>query len=238
MMHDLEEIRSKTLHLMDTLGRQQLGRSLRDAGWTFRFDRARRRMGACRWSTDGRHKILSLSRHYALLNGWRVMEDVARHEIAHALDYETRGRSDHGRAWKTWARRCGADPSRLYEGGDLRAAEGRYVGRCPHCGAERTFYRLPKRSYACRACCDRHSGGRYTNRFRLVLYDRKTSRKVETADERKRPTSKYTGTCPRCGTQVGFARKVKRPYACAACCSRYADGTFDARFAYVIRQNY
>jgi predicted SprT family Zn-dependent metalloprotease len=163
---------------MEALGRAHLGRSLQEAGWGFRFDRAKRRMGACRWNARGDTKILSLSRYFCHAAGWAVMEDVARHEIAHALDVETRGHSDHGPTWKRWARACGADPTRLYEGKALAAVASRYAGRCPHCGAEQPFYRRPKRRYACRACCDRYEGGRYADRFRLVLYDRRTGTPV------------------------------------------------------------
>ncbi len=82
------------------------------------------------------------------------MEDVARHEIAHAIDFETRGRSGHDHVWKEWARRCGADPSRVYEGELLDDPTSPYVGRCRHpgCGYSRPFYRAVTATYLCPRC--------------------------------------------------------------------------------------
>lgn len=42
--------------------------------------------------------------------------DTIRHEIAHALDCNTRGKSDHGPEWQKWANKLGAIPSRVYRG--------------------------------------------------------------------------------------------------------------------------
>ena len=64
---------------MDELGQENLGASLQELGWAFRFDRAKRRLGACK---GGKAKVISLSRYYVQEKGWEVMEDVARHEIA------------------------------------------------------------------------------------------------------------------------------------------------------------
>ena len=113
---------------------------------------------------------------------------------------------------------------------------------------------MPKRAYACRTCCDRFSRGQFSDRFRLEVYERATGRKVELLSRellsrkaaagqkrnagQKRKVPKYTGTCPQCGAQVGFARKLKWRYACRRCCQKYAGGQFSARFEYVIRQNY
>ena len=164
---------------MHDLGRQHLGTSLAARGWAFQFDRAKRRLGSCQWKKDGTGKVITLSKHFSVLNGWSVMEDVARHEIAHALDYETRGRSDHGPAWRRWARLCGADPTRLYEGDDVvRVTESKYVGICPSCGKEHPYHRRLRRAHACADCCRRHAGGRYDARFRLRLVERASGREV------------------------------------------------------------
>ena len=154
-MHHLDPIATSTRLLMDELGREHLGRPLQDLGWSFRFDRARRRLGLCLWTKDGRPvKTISISRHLAAREGWALMEDVARHEVAHALDFETRGRSAHDRTWKAWARRCGADPTRCYEGELADDPASPYVGRCPAagCGHTRPFYRAVTSSYFCPRC--------------------------------------------------------------------------------------
>ncbi len=150
---------------MRTLGVEHLGQPLQTLGWSFRFDRAKRRLGLC----QGRPKIISLSRYYAQEKGWVVMEDVARHEIAHALDFETRGRSDHSDAWKRWACLCKADPTRLYEGAALSNVVSKYVGTCVSCGQEYSFRRRLRRPHACLACCRVYAGGSYDERFRLAV---------------------------------------------------------------------
>lgn len=178
-MYDLTDIRARTRSLMESLGQVELGRSLLDIGWTLRFDRARRRLGICRWEHRGRTvRVISLSKFYAEQGGWAVMEDVARHEIAHAIDYETRGRSDHGRIWKAIARRVGADPTRLYDGPDVPDTGSKYVGICPSCEKEHPFYRRISRVHACPECCRRCNGGRFTRRFILRIIERETGRDV------------------------------------------------------------
>lgn len=178
-MHDLTEIRAKARTLMSSLGEAQLGRSLLSLGWTIRFDRARRRLGICRWERRGRRaRVISLSRFYAAEGGWAIMEDVVRHEIAHAIDYETRGTSDHGPIWKAIARRVGADPTRLYEGPDVPDDASKYVGICATCEKEHPFYRRVSRRHACPDCCRDHNRGRFSHRFLLRIVERETGRDV------------------------------------------------------------
>jgi hypothetical protein len=169
MAHSLSEIEYRTRALMAELGMLHLRRPLEEIGWTFRYDRARKRLGACRFSRrKGGPKGISLSALYAERDGWALMEDVARHEIAHALDFETRGKSRHDAAWKQWAVACGADPSRLYEEPLLPPARSKYVGVCPSCGHQTSFFRRPTRRYSCSPC----SGQRYNPAFELKLYVR------------------------------------------------------------------
>jgi predicted SprT family Zn-dependent metalloprotease len=170
--YSLEEIERQVDLLMTNLGLQLIGKSLQDLGWRFRFDRAKTRLGCCTWSTgEQATKELSISRHFAELYGWKMMEDVARHEIAHAIDVESRGKTDHGRVWKRWARRCGADPTRLYEGDEIKVLKPKFLGCCSACGTEYPYYRRPKRAIACATCCKRFNRGRYSEQFRIVLFE-------------------------------------------------------------------
>lgn len=167
---------------MDRLGREQLGLSLLELGWRIQFDRAKRRLGLCKWKKRGRIvRILSLSRYYAEQHGWSVMEDVVRHEIAHAVDYERRGMSLHDHVWKTIARQVGADPSRILEGAELDDPESKYVGVCPSCDAEQPFYRRVTRAHACPYCCRRYNGGRFSLRFKLLIVERESGRIIQRA---------------------------------------------------------
>lgn len=181
-IRNLDEARARALRLMSTLGEQELGRPLQDFAWQFEFDRARRRLGSCRWTRRGdERKLITLSRHYAVrmglsycdVRGLSVIDDVIRHEIAHAIDFERRGRSDHGTAWKAICLRVGADPTCLYEqDAALPAPPGKYVAQCIECGRETTYYRAPSRPRACRICCDAYADGRYDYRFRLDIHPR------------------------------------------------------------------
>lgn len=176
-MHDLALIRKKSQHLMATLGAQNLGRTLQAIGWIFQFDRARRRLGICRWErADRRVRIISLSRFYAANLGWSAMEDVVRHEVAHAIDFERRGRSYHDSTWRAIARQVGADPSRLYEGRIPVDHGSRYVGVCPACRSEHPFYRRVTRIHACPLCCRAHNDGRFTPRYALRIIERESGR--------------------------------------------------------------
>lgn len=176
---NLEETISHAHRLMHELGIQELGRGLEEFGWSFSLDHARRRLGSCKWRDRGRRKLITVSRHYAGIlgvahrdaRGLVVIDDVIRHEIAHAIDFETRGRSDHSSVWKAICRRVKADPTRLYETSALESIDlpGKYVAACPNCRAQITYYRAPSRPRACRSCCDAFASGRYDARFRLQV---------------------------------------------------------------------
>jgi len=231
-MDALETIRNKALDLMTALGGEHLGRSLLELGWTLEFSDAKRRLGVCKYGKRSpRMKVIALSRHYCCQGGWDVMGDVVRHEIAHAIEFETTGRSSHGAGWKRLAAELGADPTRCFDGPLLPPAPSRYVGVCPSCGHEQSFYRRIKRSYACVACCREHSGGRYDERFRLKIIERVTGREIRPIASRH---PRYSAVCPRCGSRQFVRRKPKHVYSCKSCCERYASGRFDVRFRLIV----
>ena len=220
-MHDLDDIRARTGALLAALGEAHLGQPL--AGWTVRFDRARRRLGLCTWKRGGRPvRTISLSAPLAAALGWTVMEDVARHEIAHALDYETRGRSAHDATWKAWARRCGADPTAAYEGALADDGTSKVVASCPTCDWSRPFFRTPTRAYGCPVCA---AAGL---RVFLRLTERATGRVLRAAGDAAGPSpaARYVAACPACHARVERVRCPTRRLACAACCRRHAAGHF------------
>ena len=223
-MTDGGDIEARTLALMDLLGREHAGCPLADLGWTFRWDRARRRLGLCTWKRAGRLvKTVSLSRPLAESLGWAVMEDVARHEIAHALDFETRGRSAHDAAWKAWARRCGSDPTAAYDGPIPDDDSSRLVASCPACGFERAFHRTPTRAYLCPTCARARPA-----RVFLRVVERVSGRVVRAGGDAPGPSppARYVAVCPSCGVRAERARRPSRRLACAACCRRHAGGRF------------
>ncbi|CAN5539644.1 hypothetical protein BH23BAC4_BH23BAC4_15700 [soil metagenome] len=235
MPHPTDLIAERTEALMRELGRAHLGKPLQELGWVFAFDRARQRLGLCRWSRA--RKVISLSKAISLREGWAFMEDVARHEIAHALDFETRGRSCHDRVWKSWALECGADPTRVYTGELSHDDSSRYVGRClaEGCTYSRPFYRSVTAAYIC-PTCDKSRARSF-----LRIEDRRNGQIVRNGGATPGSlaptrTSKYIGSCPRCAETRPFQRRPLRRYACGSCCSRHAGGRFDTRFELVLQQ--
>jgi hypothetical protein len=85
-----------------------------------------------------------------------VLEDVIRHEIAHALDYEDRGRSDHGRKWKAKCRKTGANPERTTEMPlDLQLVAASWLRVCDRCGLKIPYYSKPGgRECSCPDCSE------------------------------------------------------------------------------------
>jgi len=210
----LDDVRSRAEALMRDLGEAGLGEALQDYGWTFGFDRARVRLGRCTFQG----KTIALGLPHAL-SGWTAeVEDTVRHEIAHALDFETRGRSAHDAVWKRWAVRCGATPKACSRAPRPADVDAPYAGVCPTCGHRQPFYRAVVRTYRCPSC-------RTTP---LAVVDR--------AGMPVAARAAFVGTCPACGDAQSFARRPRRVYACAACCRAHARGRFDRRFVLAIRR--
>jgi predicted SprT family Zn-dependent metalloprotease len=208
---------------MDELGREVLGEPLQDRGWTFGFDRAKTRLGVCRPRT----KRITLSSHLSRTLPTAEVEDTVRHEIAHALDVERRGRTNHDRTWKALARRCGATPERCYAGDLPDDPAAPYACTCPGCGATLDRYRQPATPLRCQACA--HAGRpayfRVTHRASGAVVWPGGATPGDYGG-----TAGVEATCPRCGAVYRRARRPKRKTACAPCCRRHAGGRYDDRF--------
>jgi predicted SprT family Zn-dependent metalloprotease len=114
-------------------------------GWTVKFNgRIKRAVGKCK----PRKKRIDLSKAYFVEHGGELpdemLKDVVLHEIAHALDYERRGTSDHSRKWKRVAREVGANPSRTANvPEELIAKVADWKRECPKCGWEAYYHSKP-----------------------------------------------------------------------------------------------
>lgn len=118
------------------------------AGWSFAFDHARRRFGACNFT----RRRITLSRPLVLLNGIDEVRDTVLHEIAHALCPPGEG---HGRRWRATCARLGAKPKRCYNEQDVVSpprAPARYLLGCARCDWWSPRRRRMKGKYVCRTC--------------------------------------------------------------------------------------
>jgi predicted SprT family Zn-dependent metalloprotease len=98
-------------------------------GWTVEFDRSVVRFGCCH---RDEHRI-SLSLALVTRNPVHEVEEVIRHEIAHAL---APPRSGHNAAWVAQCRVVGIAPERCYNvpGRDVVAVEAPWTLVCDVCG--------------------------------------------------------------------------------------------------------
>lgn len=116
-------------------------------GWSFTWDRAKKRMGCCNFRT----RTISLSLPIFEIPENRVHADnTIRHEVAHAIAGAAAG---HGPTWRAAARQVGATPNRCGSVEALPVAA--YIGSCsPFCTAEHRRHRRPDPNgrWRCRRC--------------------------------------------------------------------------------------
>lgn len=137
-----------------------------DASWTFGFDRARARAGACNWTT----RRITVSRALTPDMTDDELDQVLLHEIAHALAGHEAG---HGPRWRAIARGLGYTGGRTHTLQAVRTLAP-WQGRCP-AGHEHVRFRAPTRPLSCARCSPRFQ------RAHLIRWER--------ADESRREAS-------------------------------------------------
>ena len=115
--------------------------------WSFEFDRAKTRLGCCRYN----ERLITLSAHFiaARTTTMEKIQDTILHEIAHALVGHANG---HNRVWQRKAIEIGARPARC---GQAFHEQPSYVMVCPKCTLKVGFHRKVKRIYVCKRCPSR-----------------------------------------------------------------------------------
>jgi len=99
-----------------------------------------------------------------------------RHELAHLLaQFRARGRriAPHGSAWREACADLGIpgeSPCHTLPFQRTRM-ERKYFYACRHCGSVLARVRRLRRAVACRSCCSRFNGGKYSEHFRFVPID-------------------------------------------------------------------
>ena len=164
-------LESTARELLRTLGAGELARKIR-MEWN-------PRLKTCAGRADYREKLISLNPllidHDGIcVNGHSGSEidRTLRHELAHLLAQWRAGRrriAPHGIEWRRSCRDLGiADEARCH---NLPFASKtyapRYLYRCPNCKQEFSRVRRIRRAIACLACCRKHNGGEFDDRFRL-----------------------------------------------------------------------
>lgn len=133
-------------------------------GWKFEFNSRRRAMGLC--SKRRKTIYISLWLLKQNLNKSAEFENTLRHELAHAIDMEFRGTSDHSYKWKSIARQVLCSGERCFKSENIKITEEtKYTLICDNCGREAKKHRKPKRKIACGKCCEEHANGKYDERF-------------------------------------------------------------------------
>lgn len=138
--------------------------NLKSLGWKFEYNSRKRAAGLC----SKTEKTIFISRWLLEQNLSKGLEfeDTLRHEVAHAIDFEIRGTSDHGRVWKLIARQVLCTAERCFRSDRIEVTETtKYTLICDSCGTKSARHKVTKRKGACVKCCNLHNGGRFSERF-------------------------------------------------------------------------
>jgi predicted SprT family Zn-dependent metalloprotease len=128
------------LHRIAMHARALLGRHRLD-GWTFTFDHAKRRGGACHYG----RKEISLALGFAEAASDAEVEDTILHEIAHAL---VGRRHNHDAVWRAKARAIGCTAERCHR---VEFTPQPLVARCVN-GCFAIGRHRRRRNMRCRRC--------------------------------------------------------------------------------------
>lgn len=117
-----------------------------DDSWSFDFDNAKTRGGACHW----RSKRITVSRYLAARWQDDEVHQTLLHEVAHAM---SGAREGHGAIWRRNAAAIGYVGRRTHEN-EVADELAPWVGACP---SGHLFYRhrRPTRDLACGRCARR-----------------------------------------------------------------------------------
>jgi predicted SprT family Zn-dependent metalloprotease len=105
--------------------------------------------------------------------GDEEVDRTLRHELAHLLAHFRAGRrriAAHGPEWQQACQDLGLVDEKRCHTLPLprRTMQARLLYRCPTCAVEVRRVRAFRGKTACLACCRRHNGGQYDDRFRFV----------------------------------------------------------------------
>ena len=113
-----------------------------DMGWDYDYDRAKKRLGLCKYGP----KLLTFSLPFIDINTIDVMRNTVLHEVSHALAGYKAG---HGYVWQRKAIEIGAKPQACASDPNIKRPPGPYVFNCL-CGPQ--YYYRRDALYTVRIC--------------------------------------------------------------------------------------
>jgi SprT protein len=161
---DAADLETHARQLLDKLGYQALAARVR-VRWN-------PRMRSTAGTALASQALITLNPRLRAFGDAEV-DRTLRHELAHLLAHHRAGRrriAAHGPEWQqacidlglTDEKRCHTLPL------PRREMTRRHLYRCPACSQEVRRVRPLRRKSACLACCRKHNGGLYDDRFRFV----------------------------------------------------------------------
>jgi predicted SprT family Zn-dependent metalloprotease len=150
-----------------TLAEQLIAKHLKGAkhNWKFFFGKTKRCFGRCWYGRRGYWIELSLP--LTKMNSVEHVTSTLLHEIAHALDVEQRGFSNHDKNWKKIARSIGHSGNRCYSD-DVIRPKSKYTLTCPNCKVQSNKHRYHT-DVACGKCCRKYNNGKWTADYILEV---------------------------------------------------------------------
>ena len=166
-MDGFHKLYSKLMHKTWTVDNQEF--NLIELGWKMMYNSRKRALGVCKHNSFTGKKEIHISKVLLAKNindNAREFEDTVRHEIAHAIDFQTRQRSSHCEIWKNIAVQVGARPEGCKK---VNSADYKWTGTCPNCGKDshRHVLRGNAKYSACAKCCNANNQGMYTSKYQL-----------------------------------------------------------------------
>jgi len=106
--------------------------------WKINYFDATTHLGVCNY------KSYTIAFNHDLIRYGTIeqQKDVILHELAHAIDIEKRGYSNHSAQWKFIAKAIGANPSSKLEHSLECMDYANYIGTCQNCNEK--FFRMKK----------------------------------------------------------------------------------------------
>jgi len=141
--------------------------------WEFSWHNRSNTAGTCFWNINTGLKQIKLSKKIMglNLNNFEFINYIIKHEIAHAMDCEKKGYSDHGRDFKVNCLILGIPTMRCFDVKEynLTMPKGKFVYECIHCGYQERKHKKVRVEWAHGDCCKKYNKGKFSRDYLLIL---------------------------------------------------------------------